>query len=94
MPRVSKRAKALSCLSSIMDFRLHAKAIRMFDDDDDSLEDMKDLATAICISEIRNRRYLEQPTKYRKSPAVERFNTDLNAQQVEGDNSSSSSEMP
>ena len=73
---------------------MKARAIRIYDDDDDSLEEIKDLATVICLSEIRKRRYLQRPSKYRKGPAQERFKTDLNADQIEGENSSSGCERP
>ena len=73
MPRISKRARALSCLEALLKGRMNARAVRVMDDDDDSLEDMKDLATAICLSKLRKRRYLQRPSKYRKSPASERF---------------------
>ena len=68
MPRVSKRQKAITCLEKLFHNRMKGKAIRMLDDDDDdddSLEDMKDLATAICLSEICKRRYFDRPHKYR-----------------------------
>ena len=65
----------------------------MLDDDDDSLEDMKDLATAICLSEIRKRRYMDR-NKYRKSPSGGRFETDLNAGSNNADLSSDTSDLP
>ena len=51
-------------------------------DDKSSVEDLKDLATAVFLSEIRKRRYYQRPRKYRKTPANERFATDLNADKV------------
>lgn len=65
----------------------------MFDDDEDSLEDMKDLAITVCLSELRKRRYYQRPPKYRKSPAAQRFETDLN-EEILSDSSTSSGEMP
>ena len=70
------------------------KSIRMMDDDDDSLEDLKDLATAVCLSEIRKRRYLNRPSKYRKSPAGERFAIDLNEEHVSATDSEETAEAP
>jgi hypothetical protein len=77
MPRVSKRAKVITSLSLVYDNRLKHRAIRLLNDDEDSLEDLKDLATGSCLSKISKSRYLYQSTKYRKSPAVGRFKTDL-----------------
>ena len=95
MPRVSKKAKAESCLSSLFAFRMKVKAIRMLvDSDDDSVEDMKDLAAAVCLSELRKRRYFQRSTKYRKSPATQRFKTDLHDGNASDSNSISSEEMP
>ena len=74
---------------------MNARAVRVMDDDDDSLEDMKDLATAVCLSELRKRRYLQRPSKYRKSPASERFETDLKEAESEAESfDSSTNEMP
>ena len=71
------------------------KVVRLLDDDsDESVEDIKDLAAAVCLSELRKRRYLERPKKHRKSPANERFRTDLNADKKIQDDNSSKSEMP
>ena len=65
------------------------------EDDDDSLEDMKDLATAVCLSELRKRRYFQHSNKYRKSPATQRFQTDLHQGfESESGSSVSSEEMP
>lgn len=97
MPRISKRARAISCLSVVVNNRMKGRAIRVMDDDEDSLEDLKDLAAVVCLSEIRRRRYLQRPSKYRKSPAAERFANDLNTTRTQtGDNNDSSeeSEMP
>ena len=101
MPRVSRRAKAITCLTSLLNKRLKMRAMRVLDSDESSTEDLKDLATAVCLSEIRKRRYLQRPNRYRKSPATERFETDLNANKVrnnneeeDGNSSSVESEMP
>ena len=85
MPRVSRRAKAITCLTSLLNKRLKMRAMRVLDSDESSTEDLKDLATAVCLSEIRKRRYLQRPNRYRKSPATERFETDLNANKVRND---------
>jgi DDE superfamily endonuclease len=77
MPRVSKRAKAITTMSLVLNNRLKHRAIRELDDDEDSLEDLKDLATLMCLSKLRKNRYLCRGTKYRKSPATERFLMDL-----------------
>jgi DDE superfamily endonuclease len=91
MPRVSKRAKYITTLSCIFNNRLKHRAIRLLDDDEDSFEDLKDLATGICLSKLQRNRYLSRGTKYRKSPAVERFEMDLNvAGPMESDASSGS----
>jgi DDE superfamily endonuclease len=95
MPRVSKRAQAISCLNSLLNKRIIGRSIRMLDDDNDSLEDIKDLATAVCLSEVRKRRYLNRSSRYRKSPAIERFNTDLDdIGYHSGSSSESSYELP
>jgi DDE superfamily endonuclease len=99
MPRVSKRAKVISCLSRITQERICHRVLRILDDDDDSVEDLKDLATVVCLSEIRKRRYLQR-SKYRKSPATGRFKIHLNEKEIqnlypqEGSDTDSSSEMP
>jgi DDE superfamily endonuclease len=94
MPRESKRAKAITRLSSILNNRIKLRAIRLFSDDDDSVEDLKDVATAILLRKTRNRRYIFRP-QYRKSPAVSRFKIDLNLSDGEIEVSScSDSEMP
>jgi hypothetical protein len=95
MPRVSQRAEAIISLSLLFNNRIKLKAIRLLNDDEDSLEDVKDLATAICLSKIRKSRYLNRSNKYRKSPAVGRFETDLNLDDGESNASSDTeSDLP
>jgi DDE superfamily endonuclease len=98
MPRVSKRAQAHNRLASIYNNRIKLKAIRIYNDDEDSLEDLKDLATGIILKKVRSRRYLFRSSKYRKSPAVGRFNTDLNFKVQSNDevevSSDSDSDLP
>jgi hypothetical protein len=94
MPRISRRSKAITCLTCVVKWRLIGRAMREFDDDEDSLEDMKDLANTIFLSELRRQRYLHRRSKYRKSPATDRFKTDMNVDSIANDDSSGSSEMP
>jgi hypothetical protein len=98
MPRVSKRAQAINTLSFVFNNRVKHRTIRLCNDDDDSLEDLKDLATLISLGKIRNRRYLFRLSKYRKSPALDWFKTNLLdgiTEEGEGESSSASdSEMP
>ena len=85
-------------MASILNLRLKLRAIRLAncedDNDDETVEDMKDIAVAGSLRKIKRNRYFSRPTKYRKSPAEERFRTDLNADKIPGDGSSSESEMP
>ena len=90
MPRTSKRAKAISCLSAMWDDRIKRRAIREMDDDEDSIEDLKDLATAMFLSDLRKRRHFQRPTRHRRSPSADRFATDLNNQPVVVDASDAS----
>jgi DDE superfamily endonuclease len=53
MPRTSRKAQVVGCLSTLLKDRIKERAARMIADDDDSTEDLKDLAMAICLSEIR-----------------------------------------
>jgi DDE superfamily endonuclease len=66
----------------------------IMDDEEDSVEDLKDLATAVSLSTIRKRRYISRSTKYRKSPAETRFKTDLNDVSSSSNSSGTSSELP
>jgi hypothetical protein len=94
MPRVSKRAKAISHLAAVFNHRMRLRAMRMMEDeeDDSSVEHLKDLAAAMSLKQARNKRYLFRPSKYRKSPAPERFATDL--QEDASVDSNGSSQMP
>jgi hypothetical protein len=66
MPRVSEKAKALAVLTAVVNNRMKARCLRMMDsDDEDSLEDLKDLASVVLVSEIRKRRYYKRNNKYR-----------------------------
>jgi hypothetical protein len=96
MPRVSRGAQAISNLSVVLNNRVRHRAIRLCHDDDDSLEDMKDLLTLILLKKMKSRRYLFRASKYRKSPAVDRFKTDLfdgNEEEAESEGSTAS-ELP
>jgi hypothetical protein len=102
MPRTSKRQLVMTWLTDKLRIRLLHKAIRLCDDDDDSLEDCKDLVLATCLRNADTSRYLHRSGKYRKSPANERFITDLDEQgkkkeeqvNADGDCSSSDEELP
>jgi DDE superfamily endonuclease len=102
MPRKSKRRAVIAWLSKKLRIRLLHKTIRLYDgDDDDSLEDCKDLVLARCLRNAESSRYLHRSGKYRKSPAEERFATDLNhtnkkqEEDKDGDlNSSSEEDLP
>jgi hypothetical protein len=94
MPRQSKKTKVINLLSARLKARLNLRAVRIMDDEEDSVEDLKDLATAVSLSTIRKRRYISRSTKYRKSPAETRFKTDLNDVSSSSDSSGTSSELP
>jgi DDE superfamily endonuclease len=100
MPRTSKRSVVLKHLRNTLRLRLLFKAVRLFDDDDDSsVEDTNDLAAALTLRAAESRRYVTRGSRYRKSPAAERFETDLmeegnNQEQQFDDTSISSHNLP
>jgi hypothetical protein len=102
MPRKSKRrAVIVAWLTRKLRLRLLHKTIRLYDDDDDSMEDCKDLAMAMCLRNAERSRYLHRSGRYKKSPKEERFATDLNdtnkkqEEDMNGDlNSSSDEDLP
>jgi hypothetical protein len=78
MPRVNKKTKAVASLTAVVNNRLQLRCIRMLhSDDEDSLEDLKDLASVVFLSELRKRRYYKRQKRYRKCRAEERFSKDL-----------------
>jgi hypothetical protein len=93
MPRVSKKARAVASLTAVVNNRMKLRCIRMIhSDDEDSLEDMKILASVIFLSELRKRRYYKCHKKYRKSRAEERFSKDLYVNDVDSTNGSHGSD--
>ena len=77
MPRVSKRARLLKSLRSVFNIRMKARAIRTLDDDEDSMEDALDAATAVVVRNANKKRFLFRSSKYRKGPSTSRFKMDL-----------------
>jgi hypothetical protein len=86
MPRVNKKAKALASLTTVVDQRLKCRCLRIHDDDEDSVEDIKDFASAVLLSEVRKRRFYKRHTRYRKSLAKERFYNDLHIKDAHSTN--------
>jgi hypothetical protein len=62
------------------------------DDDEDSVEDIKDFASAVLLSEVRKRRFYKRHTRYRKSLAKERFYNDLHIKDAHSTNRSHGSD--
>jgi DDE superfamily endonuclease len=79
MPRKSKRAVFLSWFRKQVRVRLLNKIVRLYADEEDSLEDVKDVASLAMLQSAEGRRYLHRNSTYRKSLANERFTTDLDS---------------
>ena len=75
MPRKSKKAKFIEQLKSCLSRRIKARAVRSLVDEEDSIEDVKDLAYLATYKNCVARRYIFRRSSYRK--AVERFSQDL-----------------
>ena len=75
MPRVSRRQKAVEFLHGILANRIRHRAIRMLEDEEDSLEDVKDWALARSVKAACGRRYLFRNGFYRRGD--DRFTADL-----------------
>jgi hypothetical protein len=63
MPRISKRARFLQSLRSILKNRIKARAIRTIEDDEDSCEDCLDTVAAMALKNANNKRFLLLPFK-------------------------------
>jgi hypothetical protein len=99
MPRVNRKTKAVASLTDVVNNRLQLRCIRMLhSDDEDSFEDLQDLASVVFLSELRKRRYYKRRKKYRKCRAEERLNKDLYNNDADATNrshgSDSSSSLP
>lgn len=75
MPRISMKKRFLGSLTKLLNKRLQRRALRTINDEEDSLEDAKDLAVAMALKNGFTRRYLFRNPKYRKG--IDRFNDDL-----------------
>ena len=76
MPRTSEKQKHITRLHATLCRRLQQRVFRALNGDDDSVEDMKDLALSIVIRNAESSCYLFRPTKYQKAPH-DRFVLDL-----------------
>ena len=79
MPRTSKRRQFLDQLELEVQKRLTQRSLRNMDDEDDSVEDRKDVVSLAILKEAESKRYLFRSSKYRKGPSLERFAMDLDS---------------
>jgi hypothetical protein len=77
MPRLSKRKRFIAELHKMFKHRMIPRAWRTMDDEEDSVEDAKDVAVAVAARNAEGRRYLFRQPKYRKGE--DRFVADLDA---------------
>jgi hypothetical protein len=82
MPRLSKRKRFIAELHKMFKHRMIPRAWRTMDDEEDSVEDAKDVAVAVAARNAEGRRYLFRQPKYRKGE--DRFVADLDADEEPG----------
>jgi hypothetical protein len=75
MPRSSKRKLFIRKLQNTLQKRFICRGYRTINDDQDSLEDIKDVAVAVATANARQRRYLFRHPNYRKGRRL--FDRDL-----------------
>ena len=66
MPRTSKRKFFVRKLEKTLQKRIIFRCYREIDDDQDSLEDVKDVVVAVATANAKRQRYLFRLSKYRK----------------------------
>ena len=93
MPRISRRARAISNLAFVNGQRIKNRILRFLNDEDDPTADALDLILAKAMNFVETNRYLYRPSKYRRGSAEERYETDLNEDLV-SDSESSEKEHP
>lgn len=78
MPRTTKRRRYLNRLQDLINFRALYSAVRVINDDDDSLEDNTDQVLLNHYEYTRKQRYLFRRSRYRKGQSlIRRFELDL-----------------
>jgi hypothetical protein len=90
MPRTSKRYRYLKEMKDILRIRLIRNAFRSLHDEEDSLEDAKDVAVAFSYSSAKKKRYLFRSRKYRKGG--DRFEDDFLNVEVEREETAADAE--
>jgi hypothetical protein len=70
MGKTSKKTRLMGELRSLLERRLFAKALRQMQDDDDSVEDRKDLSLLLVTTKVNEQHYLFRTSKYRKGATV------------------------
>jgi DDE superfamily endonuclease len=94
MPRISKRARFIRDLESILKERLKSRQIRELLDEDDPIEGGIDLAMAMSLEKCKASRYLFRRSKYRKGNLEVRYKEDLETENKEASDSSDESVQP
>jgi hypothetical protein len=77
MPRISKRARVIRDLESIVSDRIEARQLRVFLGKDEPQEDAVDLAACIALQNAERQRYMFRSGRYRQGPSETLFTMNI-----------------